>query len=312
MPITPDKRGYIAGHYALEVDGIMAGWVQSVEGGQATADVVNEKVGPDHIVHKHISNVKYEDISLNCGTGMSRGLYEWIKASFDHNYQRKNGAIIAADFNFKELSRMTWYHGLISEIGFPALDAASKDAAKMNIKLTPETTRTTTSQGGGASIVGKYSLGQGQQKKWLPSNFRLKIDGTDTTRVNKIEALVVKQKNVENPVGELRDYEKEPAHLEIPNLVITLAESHSQEFYMWHEDFVIRGNNGQSAERQGTLEYLTPDLNTVLFTLTFYNLGVFKLTPEKVEAGSENIRRVKVEMYCENIRFDYNQAAVWA
>ena len=37
----------------------------------------------------------------------------------------------------------------------------------------------------------------------------------------------------------------------------------------------------------------------MLFTLTFKHLGIFKLTPEKVEAGSENIRRVKAEMYCE-------------
>jgi hypothetical protein len=40
------------------------GWISSVEGGHATADVVNEKVGPDHIVHKHIAGVKYEDITV--------------------------------------------------------------------------------------------------------------------------------------------------------------------------------------------------------------------------------------------------------
>jgi len=45
--------------------------------------------------------------------------------------------------------------------------------------------------------------------------------------VNKIEALVVKQKVVENAVGEQRDYEQEAASVEIPNLVITLAESHA-------------------------------------------------------------------------------------
>jgi len=310
MPITADKRGYVAGKYGIELDGIMAGWVSSVEGGHATSDVVSEKVGPDHIVHKHIAGVKYEDISISCGTGMSKGFYEWVKASFDHNYGRKGGAIIAADFNYKEHSRLTWYNGLVSEIGFPALDAASKDAAKMTIKVTPEYTRQTTTTGG-ASVSGKYATNAVQQKKWLPANFRLKIDGTDCTRVNKIEAIVVKQKIIDNAVGELRDYEREPAHLEIPNLVVTLAESHSKEFYDWHEDFVIKGNNGDDKERGGTLEYLTPNLQEVLFTLTFKHLGVFKLTPEKVEAGSENIRRVKAEMYCEDIQFVYGNST-WA
>ena len=50
MPITADKRGYVSGKYGIELDGIMAGWVSSVEGGHATSDVVSEKVGPDHVL----------------------------------------------------------------------------------------------------------------------------------------------------------------------------------------------------------------------------------------------------------------------
>jgi len=312
MPITADKRGYVAGKYGVELDGIMAGWVWSAEGGHATSDVVQEKLGPDHIIKKHIAGVKYEDLSVSCGTGMSKGFYEWIKASFDHKYSRKNGAIIAADYNYKEHSRLTFFNGLITEIGFPALDAASKDAAKMTIKIAPETTRESVSAGGGASISGKYAIDAAKQKKWLPANFRLKIDGLEETctRVNKIEAITVKQKVIENPVGELRDYEKEPAHLEIPNLVITFPESHAKPFYDWHEDFVIKGNNGDDKEKNGTLEYLTPNLQEVLFTLTFKHVGIFKLTPEKVESGSENIRRLKAEMYVEEMEFNY--VASWA
>jgi len=313
MPITADKRGYVAGKYAIEIGGILAGWVGSVEGGHATSDVVSEKLGPDHIVHKHIGGVKYEDISVSCGTGMSKALYQWIKDSFDHKYTRTDGAIITANYDYKEHARLTWHHALITEIGFPALDAASKDAAKMSIKFSPEFTRYTTTTDGPSIAGGKYGLGdKQQQKKWLPANFRLKIDGLDCTRVNKIEAIVVKQKVIENPIGELRDYEKEPAHLEIPNLVVTLAESHSKEFYDWHEDFVIKGHNTDGFEKGGHLEFLTPDLKETLFTLNFFHLGIFKLTPEKVEAGSENIRRVKAEMYCENIEFLYSQSAVWA
>jgi hypothetical protein len=39
-------------------------WVESVEGGQATADVVTEKIGPDHIMHKHIAGVKYATLKI--------------------------------------------------------------------------------------------------------------------------------------------------------------------------------------------------------------------------------------------------------
>lgn len=309
MAITSDKRGYIAGKYAVELDNINAGWVSSAEGGHASADVVMEKVGGDHIIKKHVGSPKYEDITVSCGTGMSKGFYDWIKASFDHNYARKNGAIITADYNYKEHTRLNFFNALITEIGFPALDAASKDPAKMTIKITPE--NTTYQLGQGASIANSQKNDQATQKKWLPANFRLSIDGMDCTRVNKIEAITIKQKCVDNPTGELRGCEKEPAHVEIPNLVITLAESHSKEFYDWHKSFVIDGKNGDGDEKSGQLTYLTPDLKTELCTITFSHLGIFKLTPEKVEAGSENIRRIKCEMYCEDMKFEF-KSSTWA
>jgi len=310
MPLS--ARGFVAGHYALELDGVAGGWLHSAEGGHATSDVVIEKLGPDHIARKHISGVKYEDITLIFGTGMSKGCYQWIKDSLDYKYSRKGGAVIACNYDHKEISRLTWYHGLISEVGLPACDAGSKDAAKMTVKLSPETTRTTTQAGGGKSVAGAFPVNSVVQKKWLPSNFRIRIDSLEEpcTKVNKIEAITVKQKNVENAVGEMRDYEKEPANLEIPNLVITVPESHADPFYKWHEDFVIKGNAGDGAEKNGALEFLTPNLQEVLFVLTFGHLGIFKMTPDKVESHNEGIRRIKIEMYCETMHFDYK--AAWA
>lgn len=312
MAVTSDKRAYVSGKFALELDNASAGWLFSAEGGNAYSDVVVKQLGPDHIQKKHIAGVKYEDIVLSFGTGMSKGLYNWIKSSFDHKFERHNGAIVGATFDHKEMSRLTFQNALIEEISFPALDAASKDAARLTLKISPEITRLTTTFGGGPSIAGRFPIQGMSQKQWLPSNFRLRIDGLEApcTRVNRIDALVIKQKNMEHSVGELREAEREPAYLEIPNLVITFPESHAEDFYKWHEDFVIKGNNGDDKEKNGTLEYLNPSLDKVLFVLSFKHLGIFRLTAEKAESGVESLRRVKAEMYCEEIIFDYK--AAWA
>ena len=98
---TNDKRGYTAGKYALELDGVMAGWMQKFSGGSATADVVTEKIGIDHLAKKHLAGVKYEDIEIEVGTGMSRGFYEWIAGSWDGKSIRKNGALVLTDFDHK-------------------------------------------------------------------------------------------------------------------------------------------------------------------------------------------------------------------
>ena len=58
-------------------------------------------------------------------------------------------------------------------------------------------------------------------------------------------------------------------------------------------------------EKTATLYYMAPDMKQRLFALNFFNLGVFKIAPEKVEAGAESVRRIKVSMYCEDIKFEY-------
>src|SRR6266568_81890 len=258
--LTPGKteRGYTAGRFALEIDGQFAGWIESVEGGHATSDVVGERAERESIQRKHIAGVKYE-----------------------------------------ELSRIDWADALITEVGFPACDAASKDAAKMTIKFSPETTRMSTRTGASAGGVYSGGLKAQVQKKWLPANFRLQIAGLEAacTRVNKIEAIVVKQVA---SAGAPR--------WQVSNLVVTLPERDADLFSKWHEESV-KGGAGAGKETGGTLVYLTPDLKEHIFTLTFRGLGISKVIPEKVEAGSENIRRVKAEMYCQDIAFAHGTAA---
>jgi phage tail-like protein len=301
-----DGRGFTAGRYSMDLAGVTAGWLQSVEGGGATSDVVSEKLGPDHIVHKHLAGVKYEDITVNCGAGMAKNFYEWIKASFDHKHMRKDGSIHSCDYDGNIKSTLDFFHALITEIGFPACDAASKDAAKLVTKFAIEHSRKKKGSG-----KGELKVDAAKAKRWTARNFKLEVAGLDCTHVNKVEAITVKQKVVEHAVGEMRDYQKEPANLEVPNLVVTLSEHTSEKWDQWHHDFVILGQNEQGKEKTGALHYLSEDLKTTLFTIDFFGLGIFKATHDKHEAGGENIKRCKYEMYCENVAFKPGDG-IWA
>lgn len=294
-------RSFASGRYELALDGVNAGFATAIAGGGAYADVISEKVGPDKVVHKHLAGVKYEEITLSAGTGMSPAFYGWIKDSMAGKHTRKNGAVIALDYDGKHVSSLNFSNGLISEIGFPALDATSKDPARLHVTFAPESTRRVAGSGG---VVTTHETHQ-NAKRWLASNFRLRIDGFDVTRVNKIEAFTLKQKIIESSVGEQRDYQKEPTNIETPNLVITLPESHADAFYKWHEDFVIKGNNGQDKEKNGSLEYMAPNLASTYFTLNFKNIGISRI--EAVDGSGDSIRRVKVTLYVEQASFDFSK-----
>jgi phage tail-like protein len=292
-------RSYATQKFALELDGAFAGWLASTEGGSAVGEVVTYRSGNDDVERKQIGSVRYEDVTISCGAGMSKHFYEWIRDTLERQPKRKDGAIVAADLNLRERSRLEFQNALISELGMPALDAASKDAARMTLKFSPEITR---SKKGSGSVL-KYEAGT-KGFKWSPSGFRLQIDGLDdaTSRVSKIEALTIKQKLQEYRPGETRDPVKLPSGVEFPNLAVTLSEAHADGFYAWHQDFVIEGNSGQGDEKGGTLEY-QDRRGQPLFTLTFQNLGVFKVAPGGTEANRDGVRRIKAEMYCEQISF---------
>src|SRR5262249_6405184 len=152
---------------------------------------------------------------------------------------------------------------------------------------------------------------QSKQQQWLPCNYRLRIDKLEEAckRVSKIEPLVVKQKVTTNALGEMRVTGIEPTGVDLPNLVITLPEADAEPFWDWEKSFIIQGNCEESDHKTGTLEFLTPDLKDVLFTITMTGIGIFKMTADKLEAGNENIRKVKVEMYVEDYQFKYESGS---
>jgi hypothetical protein len=291
-------------HFALMLDSENAGWVQNVQGGGAVAEIVQEAGGPSPIVKKHIGAIKYEDVVLDFGTGMSKAFYEWVsKASRMAGAAGKSGAVIACDANYKEVSRLEWSEGLITEIAFPAADGASKNSGLFTLKISPE--RTKHSKKAGA----KVTLPQ-TRKPWLTNSFRLEIDGLEEAcrRVTRVEPIMISWKKVANSLGETRDYSYELGPANLGNLMITLPESHSDKFQKWFEDFVIGGNNGPEKEKDGSLEFLTSDAKSGLFTLEFRNLGILRMTRPTNAPGAE-LRKVKIEMYCESITFSATAAA---
>ncbi len=307
MPVQAPGTVLGTAEFALDVAGKFMGLLASVEGGTAVGNVVEEKPGVDHVVHKHIAGVDYDDIVATCGAGMTKEFYDGIHATLSRDAHARDGSIQSIDYDRNIVSQLEFFHAVLTEVGFPALDASSKQAAKMTVKFSPEYTRLKKGSGKLQPPPGQAA----SSKNWLTDNFRLAISGLDCSHVNKIDALTIKQNINASAIGKERLLDLQSSSLEVPNLAVTLAESTAQSFYDWHKDFIIDGNNGQNKEKSGTLELLTPDLKEVLFTLTFHGLGIFRLAPEKVEAGNENIRRVKAEMYCETIDFAYGKGAIW-
>ena len=293
---TSSYRSYGGSKFALSLDGIQAGPVSGVEGGTPTTDVVLERLGPDNITHKHVAGLKYQDLSFTTGLE-SKALNDWIAATLKGQHVRKNGSVIAADASNRPVSELEFFNGIITGVTFPALDVASKDAASMAVSLAPEYTRAKASSGTSGGFAPK-------SVKWTPANFRFEMTGLDGTHVTHIDAITIGQKVADNPVGELRDYQKAPSSLEIPNVKLTVSEAYAGTWASWLDDFLVKGNNSNDKERDGSIVYLDYTRQTELGRLNLFNCGIIGLSPQKTQAGSDAIRRVQAELYCERMEFE--------
>lgn len=295
MPLAP-IRPYVAGNFAFTLDGLNCGFIKSVDGGAITAEVIKETVGPAYFVKKHIGPPRYEDFAIETGWWMNSAVYDWIQASLNMHYARKNGSIVAYDFNLEARSEREFFNALITEIGFPAMDAAAKEQCYLAVKFAPEYIRL-------KKASGKATMPpvRAAQEMWLPSNFKLDIPGLDCTRVNAIDPFTIKQTAVTGTIGDGRDVLKEPGRVEFPNIAVTMAESAASTWTAWFEDFVINGKNGEDHEKNGALIFLSPNLQTELARVNFFNLGIFKLAATRADAADEKIQRVKAELYCERM-----------
>ena len=305
VPRDKVQRAFVSGRFELEIDGASCGILHSVDGANFKSEAIGEKVGGDGLVTRYPGRQKFEDITFSCGASMTPNFWTWIRESIQNKPSRRNGAIVALDFDGYERSRRTFIDALVSEIQFPALDAKGREPKRFTIKLAPEQISYNTEGRKANSPVG-YDIRP--QKKVLPANFSLRLDGIErhvTGQVNKIEAMSVKQNIIDNPMGGLLFMKREAGRVEFPNLTFTLPEAFVQPFMSWWEEFVGRGNHVHAKERNGSITYLDSTTTVEIATITLNGVGITGISLDKHDGHTEAIRMAKVDCYVESLDFQF-------
>ena len=304
-------RAYAAAHFALELDDKKdVGLFRSIEGGCVKVDVMTYQQGGNYDRLKYIGKQKYEDIKLQVGMAMSKPFYDWITNFFRGNAIRKSGAIIACDFYYKRRAERKFTEAMIKELTFPKLDATDKNPAYMNIALGVETIEFKQGDGKVLESPGKGFEGQ---KLWTSCNFRFDLDGFSDAcrRVTKIDAFTIKQNIVEYNRGGRQSAEKTPSAIEWPNLSFYVPEADAQPFFDHFNKRAMVDKREQMSHQDKASAKHTGQIVTYdnggrpLFTVEFFESEIIAVTPDKSDAGSEEIKQVKIDLFCEWMSFEY-------
>ncbi len=294
------NRAYTAGHFQLNIDGMPStAFIKSIEGGYPKMNSVDEQVGGDNMRIKHATSTEVDPITIEVGMSQTDFLLKWVKDSWEKKFARYSGSIVSGNFDYKAQLEQWFYDSLITETTFPTLDASSKDALYLKVKLQPE--RVDFRQGDDHVLAFAHSS---KQKLWSAAAFRLVIDGIDTRHVNKIDSFTIKQGVKPVAPGPSRFAQYEPTKIDFPDLSFHMSSKHSGEVYNWYHDVVIKGKKDPLAERNGAIEFLDTSRKEVLLRVVLKDVGIKQWTRPKMEANQDAIARCKVDLFVGAMELD--------
>lgn len=172
----------------------------------------------------------------------------------------------------------------IVQICFPALDAGSKDRGSATITLQPAHIDMTLGSNARISTASEKNTAA-----FITSNFRLNIDGVPTNRVSKISAITVCPHEKENGSGK-----DELDFIEFKTIQISIPESETAngDWQKWLIEFV---RNEQQEGRNGSLQFLGPDLKKVLLEISLTNIFIVS-TLFHDSGAADQVARASIEL----------------
>lgn len=313
MPIsTNSNRAYAAAHFVLELDkSEVVGFFRSLEGGGLKADVMTYNMGQNADQWKQLGKPKYDDVKLQVGMSMSQTFYNWIESFFDGKVVRKDGAILAGDFHYKERARREMEEILISEVTIPKFDAADRSPCYLGVTLVPEKVKF--APGSGLDLSPTVTM---QQKLWTPNHFDFEIGGTSgdaalkeaTRRTTKIESFTIKQQILEYRSGNQRDAVRVPGRVAFPNLTFFIPEADAKPFNDHVTKRIIQGKAPPATRLNGAI--IAKDASgSPLCTVSLFGIDVSSVGPDKSDSTSQEIKQVRVDITVEKMKFKYGQGS---
>ena len=241
--------------FAVSIDGIVVA-AQNAVGGLVKADVSTMFSGAGGPPKRQISSFGYTNLRFQLGLDVGTPILNWVNAALMGAPVTKSGTLVELDVQNRAKSYLDFTNAAIVDFVVPGFDGSSK---------TPDTFTLEAAISKSAFRAGDNAPIQSiKSKPFLPSYFRLNIDGLPTTRVRLIAPI---------------SFRRGTGGIAPTDLVVTFSSTDVDPWRAWVDDFIVKGNNGQGKEKQGAIEVMAPNLSDVLATLAMRQVGIRELVP---------------------------------
>lgn len=293
MARSKGKRDAYTNKYAVELDGVFAGWLADVAGASVSGDVETGPTGRRYS--------RRDQLVCRAWPGLPRSFYAWVERSFASPIAGSDGAITLVGPDGQQLSRMLLEDVVVTSLTVPAIDVRSRERAKIELTLSPGGVRHTARRA--RSIAERVMA---QRAPSPATDHRIEIDGLieECSFISRVEALTIAQTlAIGGGRGLVREGERAAS-----SLVVLLPESKARGFFHWRERVPL----GQASRRTATVTFGQPEVG---FSVVLHDLRLMDLRVEEcfvpdddgdLEQGEvlqRQSRDVRVEMAASSVGF---------
>jgi hypothetical protein len=276
-------RALTQGKFALMIDGVACGFVAAVQGGDPRASVILEPATGSALPKKHIGGIKYEPITIVLALPLVQPVFDCIMDLCRNRRSLKTLVITEYDLDYKSRGSLEATRAVLTEVRFPAFDAASKDTISMTLVFTPESTK--------ASTLSAAALITSANTK-ATSAFKIAIGSLPASNVSRVEPITITW-----PAG--------AAAPQFSNLILTVSATDAADWTAWRDSFVGKGANDDANEKSGSLDLLLPAIAPMpaqaYLTLKFSQIGIIRASPLVSTLNQDQLARFQAELYYESM-----------
>lgn len=204
------------------------------------------------------------------------------------------GGLYAA---FPRARRVRWSplkDALLTGVDLPALDGASREAARTTLTIEPERVVPTTATSQRATTA--------KDKVALASSFRVTLSAASPSLVSSVSSPGFRVETADDDLGLDRTATKAPTSKEVLPLRIVMPDARAADWTAWAQA-TFAGTAG-GGERDLTIEYMAADLKTALWTVRYTGVGVYggDVFLPAATASGDTIPRREFLLYAETMQ----------
>lgn len=295
MAIRPS---HAMGNYAIELNGSIAGWVNSIEFPTIKVNQGNLKPGtavgtakPDG-TSGHVSHTAFK---ASYSISETNNVVDWFMAVPRGVVITSTGAIILADQNFEAKRRCDWTVGHVTSVKFPKFSASqAKKPLLVDFEWEAETIEF-------SKASGKLAAPQVKKQKAFNSAF-FRFEGLpgESAWITDVEVPAITARNAQERSG--ANY----ANYDIGDLKITFSSNALDSHLEYLQKLIRNGKLTADEYLDCELHMLDNSASKAIGSIQFYGCGLKEFSIPRLEANQEQLVKFTLSFSVE--RFDLKLA----